>query len=154
MIVKLRQNFTKMREFSQIRDQKKLMVKTIIVYEIQVRLCYVNATFRRYQYNIGGFQHKLLKLIQSCLVPYKTIRQSTYNAGSWNIFQHTAAFDPCKCTLHFMHMIRVFFWHTLHLSWVVNSEKCPTPSCLKSASAWGLLIGGRAALADSIKPVA
>ena len=34
MIVKLRQNFTKMREFSWIRDQKKIMLKIFIVYEI------------------------------------------------------------------------------------------------------------------------
>ena len=34
MIVKLRQNFMKMREFSMIRDQKKIKLKIFIVYEI------------------------------------------------------------------------------------------------------------------------
>ena len=34
MIVKLRQNFTKMHEFSRIRDQKKIKLKIFIVYEI------------------------------------------------------------------------------------------------------------------------
>ena len=34
MIVKLRQNFAKTREFSWIRGQKKIMLKIFIVYEI------------------------------------------------------------------------------------------------------------------------
>ena len=34
MIVKLQQNFTKMREFNRIRDQKKIKLKIFIVYEI------------------------------------------------------------------------------------------------------------------------
>ena len=71
-IVKLRQNFTKMREFSQIRDEKKIMVKIIIVYEI--RLYSPNG-------NIAGFQHQLLKPNQNCLLPYQCRRQSKLSEG-------------------------------------------------------------------------
>ena len=39
-----------------------------------------------------------------------------------------AAFDLCKRLLHFMHMIRVFFRHTLRIPCAVESGKCPTPS--------------------------
>ena len=52
MIVKLRQNFTKMREFSWIRDQKKNYAKNI--YRLRDMTMFPNG-------NIGGFRHKLLK---------------------------------------------------------------------------------------------
>ena len=63
MIVKLRQNF-KRREFSWIRSQKKNYAKNI--YRLGDMTMFPNG-------NIGGFQHKLLKPIQSCLFRYKTI---------------------------------------------------------------------------------
>ena len=69
MIVKLRQNFTKMREFSWIRDQKKNYAKTI--YRLRDMTMFSNG-------NIGGFQRKLLKPIQSCLFRHKTIRAISF----------------------------------------------------------------------------
>ena len=38
-----------------------------------------------------------------------------------------------KRLLHFMHMIRVFFWHTLNIPCAVDSGKCLTPSKYLSA---------------------
>ena len=64
MIVKLRQNFTKMRKFSQIRDKKNNGKNN---YCLRDTTMFPNG-------NIGGFQHKLLKPIQGCFLPYKTIR--------------------------------------------------------------------------------
>ena len=144
MIVKLWQIFRKMREFSQIRDPKKIMVKIIIVYEI--RLCSQMGTLAVFSTNCWN---------QFKVVYYHTKQseQPTY-AGSWYNSQHMAAFRLRKRTLHFMHIIQVFFWYTLHLPLVVDSRKCPTPSCLTSAGASGTLTWGRSALADSIKPVA
>ena len=60
-----------------------------------------------------------------------------------------AAFDLCKRLLHFMHMIRVFFRHTLHIPCVVDLGKCPSPS--KYLSAKYVLIKKKK-LAPYVKP--
>ena len=118
MIVKLRQNFTKMRELSRIRDQKKSMGKYW--------------SFTRYDY-VPKWEHWRFSTqtvetnSKFFIFDTKQSEQSTYR-GSWYISHHIAAFDVCKRLLHFMHMIRVFFWHTLHLLWVVETRKCPSPS--------------------------
>ena len=58
MIFKLRQNFKKRREFSWISGEKKMFAKNI--YCLRDMTMFPNG-------NIGGFQHKLLKPLQSCL---------------------------------------------------------------------------------------
>ena len=133
MTVKLRQNSTKMREFNQTRDQKeKTMVKIFIVYK--KRLCFqmgILAVFSAKVFSTFSAETNSIVYFHT-----KQSKQSTYT-GSWYTSQNMAAFDLCKRTLHFMRIIRVFFWLTLNLPFVVYSGKCPTPSCLTS-SCWCL----------------
>ena len=99
MIVKLRQNFTKMREFSWIRDQKKKIVQKYLSF---TRYDYV-PKWEHWRFSAQTFEtnSKLFISIQN--------NQSNQLHGTWCISHYIAAFDLRKRLLHFMHMTRVFF---------------------------------------------
>ena len=123
-IVKLRQNFKKRREFSWIRGQKKNYAKNI--YRLRDMTMFPHGS-------IGGFLHKLLKPIQSCLFQSKN-NQSNYNFmihGTFPItWQRLICANACciLCTCY-----ECFFGTPCIFLCVVDSGECLTPSKCLSA---------------------